>query len=399
MKGLALLLAAASCAALPLAAQTTVRVGQTVTGTLADGDPRMENGAFYDTYVIRGQPGQRVVVRMQSAMFDAYLRWGYEAEDGVWDEIAYDDDGGEGTDARMLVVLNDQGRYELRATAFGEDDEGAYELSLSEAQAVPARRVRVGETVQGELTDGDFDSGDGPEDQYVISGRAGEVVTVFAESEDFDTYLSYGPDEGGEFEELGADDDAGTGSNSQLVVVFEEGEAFRVAVRSFAGEGLGVYTLRVQAGAAEPVMDEEEEIVIDEAYVEEMADDFGEGEIVEQGTPMGRVTPGRDMPGTLGGAEAATDILIHWYHDYTYRAAAGERLTITVQSEELDPFVSIGRGGMEAFEELDANDDRVEDLNSHLEFEVPEAGEYTIRVTTAGPGQVGTYVLRVDRAR
>lgn len=390
MKGFAFLLAAASCAALPLSAQTPLRVGQTLTGTLDASDPQMQEGPHYDAYVLRGQPGQRVVVRMRSDDFDAYLHYGRAGADG-WEATLVDDDGGDGLNARLTLTLDAEGGYELRASSLDEEELGTYEISLMERRDVPPGRIRVGQTVRGELTQTDYE-GEGPEDHYLITGRQGETVTVFAESNDFDAYLVLASDNEGELWEVNADDDSGVATDAQMVVAFQESGEYHVVVRSFGGDGAGAYTLRVQEGAAEPVVEEEEMM--------EDVDFSGEGvdvpELAFQGETVGPVTLGRDIRGELRGEVTEEDWTM-FYHDYTYRATAGERLVIRVSSEELDSYVFIGRGQGEAFELLSENDDDGEDLDSLLEFQVPAAGEYVIRVSTAAPDQTGPYVLRVER--
>ncbi|HEX6036773.1 MAG TPA: hypothetical protein VFZ20_02005 [Longimicrobium sp.] len=392
MKGFAFLLAAASCAALPLSAQTPLRVGQTVTGTLEESDPRMDDGTRYDAYVIRGQPGDRVVVRLNSDDFDAYLHYG-RAGQGGWMDAAGDDDGGDGTNARLVITLDDGGAYELRASSFVEDQLGAYEISVSEARVVAPGRIRVGQTVQGELADGDAE-GEGLEDHYLITGRQGEVVTVFAESDAFDPYLALAAEEGGVLSEITSDDDSGEGLNAQMVVTFDESGEYHVVVRGFDGDGAGAYTLRVETGAAEPIVDDEEMIEDDFSGSDEGYEDAPE--FVYQGRSAGTVALGREVAGTLDG-EADEAGWTLFYHDYTYRAAAGEHLVIQVSSEDLDAYVLVGRGQGDDFEALAEDDDGGEDLDSRLEFEVPQAGVYTIRVTTAAPDQAGAYALRVDR--
>lgn len=385
-KALAFLIAAAPLAAAPLAAQTPLRAGQTVTGTLDAGDHAMD-GAPYETYSIRGRPGERVLVRMSSTDFDTYLRWG-RVQNGAWEETAANDDGGEGTNSRLSVVLGADGEYELRAGAFSEGSEGAYQLQLSEPSTPSPARLRVGETVQGELSATDYEGDNGFEDHYLLAGRAGDVVTVFAASDEFDTYVAAGAWRDGALQESGADDDGGEGTNSQLVVEMDGPEVY-VVVRSFSGESAGPYTLRVEPGAAEPVEEEDEGGFDGEEYVEDFQ---------LSGSFVGPVQPGAALSGTLGDGQDEEEV-VKYYRDYSYRAAAGERLTIRAGSEEIDTFVSIGRGQGEAFEALAEDDDGGEDLNSLLEFEVPEAGTYTIRVTSALPGQAGPFTLQVERAR
>jgi hypothetical protein len=394
-KAVAFLIAAAGLAAAPLAAQTPLRVGETVTGSLDAGDPRLESGAPYDAYVIRGRPGDRVLVRMRSEAFDTYLRWGYPQEDGTWYEEAGNDDGGEGTDSRLMVTLGDEGRYQLRAGAFGEEDAGAYELELSAPVAPRAGRVGVGEPAQGELTESDYEGDNGFEDHYVLAGSPGDVVTLFAESDEFDTHVAVGRMEGGAFTETASDDDGGVGTNAQLVVEMGDASEVYVVVRAFSGESAGPYTLRVEQGAVEPVAEEGE-------WDEEEYEDEGEGMDVDVemvGTFVGPVQANADVQGSLGEAGADASEAMQHYREYSYQAAAGERFTISVTSGELDPYVGIGTGRGEEFAPMVEDDDGGEGLDALLEFEAPEAATYTIRVTSAFPGQVGAFVLRVERGR
>lgn len=391
MKGLAFLIAAASCAALPLAAQTPLRVGQTVTGTLESGDATLDDGAYFDAYVIRGRPGERVLVRMRSEDFDTYLRWGYEAE-GDWVEEASNDDSGEGTDSRLVVTLSGEGEYELRASAFSEGDEGAYELSVAAPSSARPGRIRVGQSVEGELTEDDMEGEEGFEDHYVFTARAGDVVTIFAESDEMDTYVLLGREEDGELQEIDSNDDGGVGTNSQLVAELDEGGEYHVVVRSFMGDETGPYTVRLEEGAATPVEDDEE---FDEDVDFE---GMGEMEVTFEGSVIGPVRAGQDVRGTLGNGQDEGEEIVQFYDEYTYRAAAGERLTVRVQSDEIDSFVSIGRGTGEEFSSIWEDDDGGEGLNAELEYVAEEAGEYTIRVTSAYP-QTGSYVLRVDSDR
>ncbi len=398
-KAFAFLLAAAPLAAAPATAQTALRAGQTVTGSLQAGDPAMEDGALYDAYLITGQPGERVVIQMHSADFDTYLRWGRQ-ENGEWTEMVINDDSGEGTDSRLVVTLNDEGGYELRAGAFGEDEAGAYTLALSTPAPLRVGRARLGESVQGEIAEGDYEGDGGVEDHYAISGEAGAVVTVFAESAEFDTYVSAGAQIAGEFRESGADDDGGVGTNSQLVTDIPPSGTLHVIVRSFSGDVGGPYTLRVQTGAAEPVVEEDEGDYEGEGEGEDFEGEGDEGmDAPMVGTFVGPVQANTNVSGTLGDGSASEEDVVQHYREYSYRAAAGELLSISVMGEELDAFVSIGRGQGEAFEALAEDDDGGEDLDSLLEFEVPEAGTYTIRVTSAFPGQAGPFVLRVGSGR
>lgn len=106
-----------------------MRVGETLRGVLAEGDAVEEDGSFYDLYVVSGAPGERVVIDMRSSAFDAYLTGG-RLVDGTMEPLHRNDDGGRGTDARLEVALDADGRYAVMANAFSSGMTGAYTLSV-----------------------------------------------------------------------------------------------------------------------------------------------------------------------------------------------------------------------------------------------------------------------------
>ncbi|HEY0015332.1 MAG TPA: hypothetical protein VGC13_03410 [Longimicrobium sp.] len=423
---------AALLAAAPLAAQTPIAPGQTVTGTLEEGDAQTEDGALYDAYVIRGRPGDRVVVRMRSADFDTYLHWGRE-RGGGWMDEEENDDAGEGTDSRLVLRLGGDGEYELRAAAFEEDEEGEYELQVTSiAGEVQASRLRMGQSVRGELGDGDYEGEAGLEDHYRIEGAPGSQITVYAESDDFDTYLEFGTWGGGELDMTSDDDDGGQGTNSEMVAEFGDDGVHHVVVRSFSGDEAGAYTLRVVEGAVSDEWDDDGDDGDDEDYDEEdhdhdedidedidvdvdvdvsvHADDY-EGDVMMADTMMGtpedfsgmgwtilRIEEGQTVEGMLDIEDRRTGEGDR-YEDFVYEAREGERLTILASSEEIDTYVFIGRGPDAEMEALGEDDDSGPGTDSELNFTVPESGEYVIRIAAAIPGQTGAYRLLVQSSR
>ncbi|HYR09995.1 MAG TPA: hypothetical protein VEQ60_19630 [Longimicrobium sp.] len=407
------LFAAAAFAAAPLAAQTPIRAGETVTGTLQEGDRQMEDGALYDAYVIRGRPGETLLVRMTSEDFDTYLHWGSD-DGGDWTEEDGNDDFGDGTDSRLVVTLTDEGEYELRAAGFDEDEEGAYELRVTAMGQPSPGRITVGQTIQGELDESDYEGADGLADHYVIRGAPGTQVTVFARSDDFDTYLEFGPWRDGALDAIAEDDDGGQGTNSEMLAEFGDEGVYHVVVRAFDGEETGAYTLRVAEGAVSENWnddgegdedfdeDDEEGFVVDtvdvatpwteDAEMDSVADFSGVGYTIVP------VRAGESVEDDLD-EDDPQDEDGAYYQQFTYRARAGDRLTIAVTSDEMDAFVAIGRGTYDEFEAMDEDDDSGGELNAELTWTVPADGEYTVHVSTAAPGQTGAFVLRVRSTR
>ncbi|HEX6913503.1 MAG TPA: PPC domain-containing protein, partial [Longimicrobium sp.] len=129
MKHLWLPLAAAALAAGTASAQRPLVPGEITRGTLGSSDPRSDRGSYYDTYTFQGRRGEIVIVQMESRDFDAYLHLG-TARRGTWRELAYDDDGGDGRNARLQLELPDDGTYTVRASSLSRST-GAYTLTLS----------------------------------------------------------------------------------------------------------------------------------------------------------------------------------------------------------------------------------------------------------------------------
>ncbi|HEU0298153.1 MAG TPA: hypothetical protein VFR37_01840, partial [Longimicrobium sp.] len=84
-----------------------------------------------------------------------------------------------------------------------------------------------------------------------------------------------------------------------------------------------------------------------------------------------------------------------WYREFTYMATAGERLRVSVGSEHMDTRVLIGTGFDERFDAVAEDDNGGRGGNAELTWTFPYAGEYTLRVTTAIPGEAGPFILRV----
>jgi hypothetical protein len=395
----ALLLAAASLAAAPLAAQTPITPGQTVAGTLGGSDPQSDEGVYYDTYVIRGQPGDRVMVEMRSPDFDTFLSFGREAEGGDWLLVSGNDDDGESTDSRLLLVLGEPGRFELRASGLTEGDVGAYELRVTAVAAPVPVPIGVGETARGELTESDAPGQEGVEDHFIVRGEPGSIVTAHLESDDFDAYLLFGAWAEGQLVELAGDDDGGEDTNSLLVGEFGDLPEHRLVVRSFSGQEGGAYTLRLEAGG---VPGYDDEFYADTGMIDTMAwatdsvlvDDgvaglparYGDLELAVDGVPL---------EATLDEG-AQQDEEGRGYTEYARYAREGDVLVIEVSSADFDPVVSIGLGRGARYRLLEEDDDSGPDLDARAEFLAPQDGFYVIRIRAAAPGQTGGYRLLVS---
>ena len=110
----------------------------------------------------------------------------------------------------------------------------------------------------------------------------------------------------------------------------------------------------------------------------------------------GRIAVGRDETGSLGGNSAEDDDGKR-YDAYAFRASAGERVKIDLESDDFDSFLRVGRIVNGAFVQMAENDDGGSSLNARLVFTAPQAGEYLIRVTSYNGSAEGDYRLSMEQ--
>ena len=223
----------------------SLRVGQSISGQLGQGDPTLTSGEFMNVYTFSGRAGEQVDLRLQSTAFDPYL-----FINGPGDfALANDDDesGEDGTNSRLIVTLPADGEYRVYATSYQAGEAGAYRLSAAQATgAAPVQSASSGvpafETgidFNGDLRNSDEQLDGGKYlDAYTFSGRRGERVTLTLESGAFDPYLvMLGPD--GEMVE---NDDGPDGShNSRIDAVLSADGEYTIGVTSYAVGEVGAY--------------------------------------------------------------------------------------------------------------------------------------------------------------
>lgn len=412
LKSLAII---AVLAALPLPAQTPLTPGQTVTGTLREGDAQ-RNGRYYDAYVIRGRPGERVLVRMNSEEIDPLLISGHQSG-GEWVEETLNDNAGASSDARVIAYLGDDGTVELRATttpAPAAERAGRYTLSLTLLGEPSVASIRPGQTVRGRLETTDHEDVTGFEDHYRIEGTPGDTITIHLESTDFDPALALGGRSDGVVQFEAYDDDSGPGTSAALIAQIAGPEPY-LLVHAFMPGTTGAYTLRIVRGADTESLDGDSDkepawladsvlVTTDSAVVTDTVFTMAVDTVLwtDPATDSAAVMPylpltvaaGERVNGVLG--QGAPDEDGRWFEHFIYTARAGERLRISLTSDDLDLRVAVGTGTLCHFDALAQDDGGGRDRRAQLDWTAPESGEYVIRVTTAVPGETGTFVLRVD---
>ena len=83
----------------------------------------LPSGQYWE-WTISFSAGERIVANMESDVVDSYLR--VLRDDGT--EIASDDDGGSGVNARVEFRVPATGQYKIRASGYDDDPSGPFVL-------------------------------------------------------------------------------------------------------------------------------------------------------------------------------------------------------------------------------------------------------------------------------
>ncbi|HYR07590.1 MAG TPA: hypothetical protein VEQ60_07470 [Longimicrobium sp.] len=262
-------------------------------------------------------------------------------------------------------------------------------VALTAGAATAQEPIVPGEVTRGSLGTSAPRTPDGrPYDAWVFAGRRGETVIITMESRSFDTYLYLGTLRRGSFQEIARDDDGGNGTNSRLEVRLPE-EGTYVIRASALRQATGAYTLTLNGGRATSGGDwDDDPEPIDPVYGDPGSDyDARDGGPVEAGDRVrGRLS---SSDPTLDNGAA--------FHLYTYQAQRGERLTLTLRSQDFDAYLVIGtRGGRHGIGSVIArDDDGAGGRDSRIDVSLPNGGEYVIRVNSLMP-ETGEYTLEVE---
>jgi hypothetical protein len=347
----------------------TLRIGQSVSGSLAETDPALYERGRFKVYQFQASPGRRYIATLESDAFDAFLTLA-RTVGGITDHMLTDDDGsGEGTGSRLRFTVPAAGTYLILAQSLGEDGTGAFTLRLDSATIRQPRpqAFTIGTPVQGELSESDAEYEDqgaeGFYDLYRLQGRAGQRLRIRMEMGEFYPSVEVGTMQGGQFQPV---EGATQGSEGAWNVTLPAAGEYFIRAGAF-GDITGEYTLSAEERAPAPA---------------------------PRTTPIRR---GESASGELQEGDSELDDG-RWYDAYVYTGRAGERLRVDLRSEDFDAYVAVGRMVDGNFTEIGSNDDAEdgEGLDSALEVELPEDGRYLIQATSFSAGATGAYQVSVS---
>lgn len=344
---------------------TPIQAGETKEGRLETGDAVGSRGPE-DRWTFLGRAGEVVRLDAVAADFDVYL-----ALRGAEAVVDSNDDGGDGTNARIIAVLPATGIYTAVVSAFSESrSAGRYSLALamSAAPAAPGRtaRLSVGQRLTGRLETGDQARDDGkPQDTWEFDGRAGQDVTIELRSSAFDTYLELRDPAGAVVAEN--DDGLGEGTDSFISARLPRAGRYRLVVRGYADSASsGLYDLAL--GEASP------------SARPGQVRDIRLGE-----TAMGRLEPGDSVLGDSTYSDALT-----------FRPTTAGRVTILLRSSDFDAYLMLQDADGRT---LASDDDGGSGTDAQLTYAVVAGRTYRLVANSYGAELVtGAYRLTVRPA-
>ena len=244
-------------------------------------------------------------------------------------------------------------------------------LSSGSVIAQTATDIRIGAEVRGQLEEGDARTRGNDAyryDDYRVQLRAGQRLQAEMRSSDFDAYLEVYAEGRTSGDSLASDDDgAGSGTNARLRFTPESDGVYIVRARPFSGLETGAYTLALSE------------------------------RVVPRQPRPGRISIGDHANGRLTSSDAE-DEDGKTFDAYAFRAGAGDRVAVLLESDDFDPLVRIGRMINGAFVQSAQNDDGAgKGLNSYLVFTAPQAGEYVIQTTSVSGDSEGDYRLTLEQ--
>jgi hypothetical protein len=378
-----------------------VAVGQRVEGRLEASDPTLDDDSHYDLWTFRGSPGERVTITLRSQEFDAYLTW------GVWDgrslaDERSDDDSGGGSDARLTVTVDGDGRYAIRANSYGGGETGAYVLTLEPSRTVPVtvRPIMPGQRVNGTLDESDpLAEDDSWFDLYQYRGVPGERVTATLRSQEFDAYLSVGAWDGAGFAESASDDDGAGDTDATLSATVGGDGTLAIRANSLRSGERGAYTLLLErepgagtgprSGAAVPPGATPRAAPLPGRAT-------GPGLLPAEAVPPTTLVIGQALAGRL---EADDLLAADGSHYDLYllppQAEAGGELAVTLASSDFDAYLTWGMMEEEGFRALAFDDDGGGGTDARLLVTVETSATYAIRANSLKAGVTGAYTLTV----
>ncbi|MEL6128767.1 MAG: peroxidase family protein [Cyanobacteria bacterium J06628_4] len=206
-------------------------------------NPTRQNTYRQDFLLLDIQPNDVIQVSLDSeSQGDPYLQI-INAQTGA--VVAFDDDGGPGSNARLQFTAQPGIDYILRATTFAANAEEQFTINISQGLLTPATHLAPNTTVDSFLSATDAITPFRPDhfyDGYLLTNLSPyQQVSLSVASNDFDAYLQIIDANTGQL--LAFDDDSGSSTSASLDFIARPNTDYLVHVTSFEDRALGRYSL------------------------------------------------------------------------------------------------------------------------------------------------------------
>lgn len=226
-------------------------------GRLERTDPRdtVLKGSYCKVYPVKLAAGAICQIDMESSMLDSYLR----LQDATGKQVASDDDGGIGRNARIRYLPAQGGVFLIVATTYHVERVGTFTLKVSQNSgpvigAKPAGAIALNLVGGRAISTGTLKTGD-PKDKeqrrsycHVCTAELieGNNYQIDLTSKTFDAYLRLEDPEG-----LPLSKNNGGGGNLDARITYRclRSGTYRVIVTTMRAAATGRYTLTVQQTA------------------------------------------------------------------------------------------------------------------------------------------------------
>ncbi|HEX8456157.1 MAG TPA: pre-peptidase C-terminal domain-containing protein [Pyrinomonadaceae bacterium] len=355
-----------------------ISFGQTVNGTLANGDclnPVEGDGSLVDEYTFSGTAGQQVTINMSSVNFDTVL-YLINPNNQV---VAFNDDIDPNTtppnrNSRIVFTLQQSGAYSILANSFAPEERGNYTLSLATSGTCNSAAINFNETKSGTLAAGDctndIENDNTFVDYYTFSGTAGQQisVTLTATSGNVNPYLYLLTPSG---DILAEDDNGGGGTTARIPAGTGFGRlpitgTYTIVVNTVLSSQTGGYSVTLAKAATD--------------------------------CPSIPVTVGATTNASLATGDCRLLEDGSFIDAYTFTGSANDQVVITMTSTTagLVPVVFLLAPTGDALAiDVNGDGDNTARIPGTGTFTLPATGTYTVLANSLQAGQTGNYTLRV----
>jgi hypothetical protein len=226
--------------------------------TNADLKDRVLQQSFCKTYVYKMTQGRTYQLDLMTGAFDAYLR----LENPKGDQVAADDDGGDGLNSRIRYVAPATGDYTICAMSLGGGSTGKFKLIVKDVTVGdPKKKAAVQSTdIKNDKGQGSYAGSLEANDPNYKGKRhklllfpmeAGKTYQIDMTSNAFDSYLFLeDPDQN----LLAMDDDGGGYPSARITIKAAKTGKHRI-IGTYFGNGTGEFNVTIRqtdAGNEQP---------------------------------------------------------------------------------------------------------------------------------------------------